>query len=80
MARRDDLRTGKRQDLRVVRNELTWTLECPCCGDDGAYADPNGQFADGQPLVCGCDGHVTVDEDDGPRVWVRDECDCRSNA
>ncbi len=24
-------------------------LECPCCGDDGAESDANGEFYDGQP-------------------------------
>jgi hypothetical protein len=38
-------------------------LECPCCGDDGALSDAEGYFADGQPLICGCAGSVSVDED-----------------
>lgn len=44
------------------------TLECPCCGDDGATADAHGEFADGQPLECGCPGWVTIDEDG--EVWI----------
>jgi hypothetical protein len=43
-------------------------LECPCCGDDGAYPDKNGEFYDGQPLTCGCVGHVCVEEDGD--VWI----------
>ena len=45
-------------------------LECPCCGDDGAAADGEGWFFDGQPLICGCSGWVSVnaDEDDDP--WI----------
>ena len=48
-------------------------LECPCCGDDGAMADPStGYFTDGQPLICGCAGWVSVVSDhhgdDG--VWI----------
>jgi len=50
------------------------TLECPCCGDDGADANEEGFFYDGQPLICGCVGHVVVDEDD---IWVNAaECPC----
>jgi hypothetical protein len=44
------------------------TLECPCCGDDGAVADADGLFHDEQPLTCGCPGLVHVD-DDGD-VWI----------
>ncbi len=45
-----------------VGHGLTY-LECPCCGDDGAISDAEGCFVDGQPLVCGCPGWVSVDED-----------------
>lgn len=38
-------------------------LECPCCGGEGAPADRDGMFSDGDPLVCGCPGWVCVDED-----------------
>ena len=44
-----------------------WHLECPCCGDDGAIPDADGYFVDGQPLICGCSGWVSVGEDD---VWI----------
>ena len=36
------------------------TLECPCCGDDAAV----GEVSDGDALICGCPGWVTVDEGD----------------
>jgi hypothetical protein len=49
------------------------TLECPCCGDDGAVADADGLFHDGQALICGCNGLVSVDEDDGPWINNLDE-------
>jgi hypothetical protein len=42
-------------------------LECPCCGDDGAVSDAQGWFSDGQPLICGCPGWVSVDEDE---AWI----------
>ena len=35
-------------------------LECPCCGDVGAYGDDEGLFYDGQVLQCGCEGAVSV--------------------
>lgn len=50
-------------DALPTREHAT-TLECPCCGDDGAVADANGEFHDGQRLVCGCNGLVSVDADD----------------
>lgn len=43
------------------------TLECPCCGDDGAVSE-EGCFYDGQPLICGCPGLVRVEEDGD--VWI----------
>ena len=49
------------------------TLECPCCGDDGAIGDDEGKFYDGQGLVCGCPGMVSLDAETEPYVAV-DEC------
>jgi hypothetical protein len=49
-------------------------LECPCCGDDGAVSDADGLFYDGQPLICGCAGSISVDEED---AWINngdEEC------
>lgn len=45
-------------------------LECPCCGDDGAVSDSKGLFVDGQALICGCPGWVSVDSegDDDPYI------------
>ncbi len=43
-------------------------LECPCCGDDGAVADSRGRFFDGQSLICGCPGWVSVDSESDP--WI----------
>ena len=55
------------------RCQDTYELECPCCGDVGAFADHDGFFYDGQPLVCGCDGWVSADED-GCYI-VADDCE-----
>ena len=58
----------------LLRNLPALTLECPCCGCEGATPDAMGWFTDGQPLVCGCAGWVSVGEDD---VWINngdDEC------
>ncbi len=44
-------------------------LECSCCGGDGAASDGEGVFFDGQTLICGCPGWVSVDaEEDNP--WI----------
>ena len=43
-------------------------LECPCCGDVGAIADAAGCYVDGQLLVCGCVGWVSVDRETEP--WI----------
>lgn len=51
------------------------SLECPCCGDDGALADAAGFFFDGQPLACGCKGWVSLDAETDPEITI-DDCDC----
>ncbi len=54
-------------------------LECPCCGDDGAEPDTDGLFHDGQLLICGCVGSVSVDEDGD--VWINngdEPCPCET--
>jgi len=38
-------------------------MECPCCGDDGAESDDDGMWFEGQPLTCGCNGHVAISDD-----------------
>ena len=48
-------------------------LECPCCGGEGAYPDKDGLYHDGQSVVCGCPGMVSIDEDDGP--WINIDAD-----
>lgn len=55
-------------------------LECPCCGDTGAVADRDGCFEDGQSLICGCPGQVSVDSEEP--AWINngdDPCQkCKS--
>lgn len=46
-------------------------LECPTCGYEGAQSDKDGYFFDGQPLICGCHGLVSVDEDGD--TWINEE-------
>lgn len=49
-------------------------LDCPCCGDVGALPDEMDWWVDGQDLVCGCNGHVSVDRKSvGISIF---ECDC----
>lgn len=57
-------------------SEFVLTLDCPCCGADvAARADDDGYFYDGQLLLCGCKGHVSMDAEDlDPFVSVS-ECD-----
>ena len=53
-------------------------LECPCCGDEGAES-ADGLFDDKQALLCGCPGHVVVDDDEDPplaRIWIDEDVDC----
>lgn len=58
----------------MINREDTICLECPCCGGDGAES-LDGIFSDEQPLICGCDGHVCVEEDG--EVWINNfDCDC----
>jgi hypothetical protein len=52
-------------------------LECPCCGDDGAEANGVDEwFYDGQPLLCGCLGHVSVCADEDPYISINDAEPC----
>jgi hypothetical protein len=54
-------------------------IECPCCGALGATADSGGEYWDGQALVCGCDGAVSVDDagPGAPVAWINvSECGC----
>lgn len=58
-------------------NDITY-LECPCCGDDGAASDGEGYFFDGQSLICGCVGWVSVDPEES-EAWINngdDPCPC----
>lgn len=44
-------------------------LECSCCGEEGAVSDTAGLFFDGQHLICGCPGLVSVEPDDDT-AWI----------
>jgi hypothetical protein len=50
-----------------IGHGLTY-LECPCCGDAGAASDGEGCFYDGQQLICGCSGWVSVEENG--EAWI----------
>lgn len=54
------------------------TLECPCCGDVGA----RGIVNDGDALLCGCPGQVSLDAETEPYINSgEDECvPCRLRA
>lgn len=51
------------------------TIDCPCCGNEGAKADAEGYFTNGQGLICGCRGSVVCDSETEPYVQA-DKCDC----
>lgn len=46
-------------------------LECPCCGDEAAV----GEVSDGDALICGCPGYVSVDAEDA-YVVIDDTVPC----
>jgi len=48
------------------------TLECPCCGCEGAVSDEAGLFHDQQPLICGCPGWVCADGEEEPWISLGD--------
>ena len=52
-----------------------WIIECPCCGDDAAYGMDDELVTDGQPLLCGCRGHISCDTESEPDVFI-DDCKC----
>ena len=47
-------------------------LECPCCGDVAA----EGIVNDGDPLICGCNGQVSLDAESPPYISCWDEEPC----
>ncbi len=53
----------------ALKPELRY-LECPCCGDEGAFPM---LYEDGQPTICGCGGHVSCGGE-GAWINVHDEC------
>lgn len=55
-------------------------LECDCCGGAAAQGMPGMALiiTDGQPLACGCLGHISCDAESEPYVMV-DDCDCGGN-
>lgn len=59
-------------------------LECPCCGDAGAES-ADGLFFEGhQPILCGCNVSVMIDDagPDAPEVYlaVNEDGVCPPNA
>ena len=60
---------GARAALSPTPPQPTATLECPCCGDVAA----EGFVNDGDPLICGCNGIVSMDAENEPDVTCWDE-------
>lgn len=55
-------------------------IECDCCGRAAAQSRPGEvlHVYDGQPLACGCNGHISVDAESEPYVIV-DNCSCEED-
>jgi hypothetical protein len=53
----------------TLREDDYGYIECPCCGCEAGH----GNVEDGQPLLCGCAGHISVDSESEPCVFV-DDC------
>lgn len=53
-----------------------YKIVCPCCGCVGAEPNAKGLVYDGQPLLCGCAGHVSCDVETAPYIWVSDTDPC----
>jgi hypothetical protein len=53
-----------------------WSIECPCCGDDAAFGAKGDEIVDGQPLACGCVGHISVDSENEAYAFA-DDCCCQ---
>ena len=51
-------------------------LECPCCGDTAAV----GLVLDGQALLCGCAGIVSMDAESDPEILIFDDDECPPSA
>ena len=75
LAARAEQSERERDEALARVAELTATLqkipslECPCCGEEGAWPT---MFADEQPLTCGCPGMVAANEN-GANIILSDE-------
>lgn len=60
-------------DLEAELEELKAAsrIECPCCGKTAA----EGMVSDGDALLCGCDGAISVDGEYAPYANAYD-CEC----
>lgn len=66
-------RVGRRESgagMNISTGHGLTYLECPCRGDNGAASDGEGCFYDGQALICGCPGLVSVDSDGDEDPWI----------
>lgn len=57
-------------------NAKTLRIECPCCGDEAWIGQDGDMVEDGQPLLCGCQGHISCDSETEPYA-VADNCRCQ---
>lgn len=54
-------------------------IECPCCGWAAAISDNENSIYDGQPLLCGCAGWMSVDTETLD-VVIDETTECPPNA
>ena len=54
---------------RLLKTPDEPTIECWCCGGIAA----EGMVTDGDPLMCGCSGHIGVCVEEGVSVILGDE-------
>lgn len=59
---------------RPAQYQIERLYQCRRCrherGDNGAASDGEGCFYDGQALICGCPGWVSVDADGDEDPWI----------
>jgi hypothetical protein len=64
------------RELTKARGGEVVELECPCCGDVAA----EGEVTDGQALLCGCNGYVSVDAEEPAWVAISEVDECPPHA
>lgn len=64
-------RDEARELIAKLRDGVRY-LECPCCGEEGAFPT---MYEDGDPTICGCGGQVSADGE-GAYISIHSEEEC----